>query len=49
MLGLHNAYMLEAHTFTAPQFKAQDLRGLSPAALAEGGRRQKFSSPLHFA
>jgi len=27
--------MLEAHAFTAPQFKAQDLHGLSPAALAE--------------
>ena len=27
--------MLQAHAFTAPQFKAQDLHGLSPAALAE--------------
>ena len=35
MLALHNAYMLQAHAFTAPQFKAQDLHGLSPAALAE--------------
>ena len=35
MLTLHNAYMLQAHAFTAPQFKAQDLHGLSPAALAE--------------
>ena len=35
MLSLHNALMLEAHAFTAPQFKAQNLQGLSPAALAE--------------
>ena len=35
MLTLHNAYMLQAHAFTASQFKAQDLHGLSPAALAE--------------
>ena len=35
MLALHNAYLLQAHAFTAPQFKAQDLHGLSPAALAE--------------
>ena len=35
MLTLHNAYMLQAHAFTAPQFKAQDLHGLSPAALVE--------------
>ena len=35
MLALHNAYMLPAHASTAPQFKAQDLSGLSPAALAE--------------
>ena len=35
MLTLHNAYMLEAHASTAPQFKAQDLHGLSPAALVE--------------
>ena len=35
MLALHNASMLEAHAFTAPRFKAQDLHGLSPAALAE--------------
>ncbi len=35
MLTLHNAFMLEAHAFTAPQFKAQDLYGLGPAALAE--------------
>ena len=35
MLTLHNAYMLQAHAFTAPQFKAQDLHGLSPAALTE--------------
>ena len=35
MLALHNACMLQAHAFTAPQFKAQDLQGLSPAALAE--------------
>ena len=27
--------MLQAHAFTAPQFRAQDLHGLSPAALAE--------------
>lgn len=27
--------MLQAHLFTAPQFKAQDLHGLSPAALTE--------------
>ena len=27
--------MLEANAFTAPRFKAQDLHGLSPAALAE--------------
>lgn len=27
--------MLQAYAFTAPQFKAQDLHGLSPAALAE--------------
>ena len=27
--------MLQAHAFTAPQFKVQDLHGLSPAALAE--------------
>ena len=27
--------MLQAHAFTVPQFKAQDLHGLSPAALAE--------------
>ena len=35
MLALDNACMLQAHAFTAPQFKAQDLHGLSPAALAE--------------
>ncbi len=35
MLALHNASMLEANAFTAPRFKAQDLHGLSPAALAE--------------
>ena len=35
MLTLHNASMLEAHAFTAMPFKAQDLHGLSPAALAD--------------
>ena len=35
MLALHNASMLQAHPFTAPQFKAQDLHNLSPAALNE--------------
>ena len=35
MLALHNAYTLQAHGSTALQFKAQDLSGLSPAALAE--------------
>ena len=28
MLALHNASMLEAHAFTAPQFKAADFFGL---------------------
>ena len=35
VLALHNAHMLQAQAFTAPQFKAQDLHGLSPAALVE--------------
>ena len=35
MLALHNQHMLQAHPFTAPQFKAQDLHSLSPAALNE--------------
>ena len=39
MLALHNTHMLQAHPFTAPQFKAQfsakDLHNLSPAALNE--------------
>ena len=35
MLALHNQHMLQAHPFTAPQFKAQDLHGLSPEALTE--------------
>jgi transposase len=35
VLALHNTHMLQAHPFTAPQFKAQDLHNLSPAALTE--------------
>ena len=35
MLTLHNTCMLDSRTFTAPQFKPQDLHGLSPAALTE--------------
>jgi transposase len=35
MLALHNACMFEGHAFTAPPFKAQDLHGLSPAALVD--------------
>jgi transposase len=35
MLTLHNACMLDSRTFTAPHLEAQDLQGLSPAALTE--------------
>jgi len=39
MLALHNTSMLQAHPFTAPQFKAQfsakDLHNLSPESLTE--------------
>jgi transposase len=39
VLALHNQDLLQAHPFTAPQFKAQfsakDLRNLSPTALTE--------------
>lgn len=35
MLILHNACMLDSRTFTAPHLQAQDLQGLSPAALTE--------------
>ena len=35
MLALHNASMLQAHAFTTPQFKAEDLFGLGRSELAE--------------